>query len=357
MRKKLMALLGIVTLTAGSIWIYDLVRNQSSVMQLSMQLIGEYPDTKLERLLPEYRPGPHKYGFIDKKGALKIEARFDDAGDFHEGLAAVRIGNRWGFVTTDGTIAIQPQFHRARNFTHGLAAVKSGKYWGFINKHGKFVINPQFIQAEDFAGKNAQVSDWIHHGLIDRTGKLLLPVKAKSIGAFQNGLARVEMDDKVGFIKEDGTWLCKPEFEDGGDFSEGLAAVSRNNLWGYIDETGAMVVEQKFKHAATFFDGVASVETEKGHSGLIDKNGNFVVKPTFNGFARMLKPAWREPSPISTNGLTPFLEHEKGWGFASNEDGQPVIEPSFMEVSPFSEGMACVAIKEKVERPTENFSD
>jgi len=351
MRKRICSILVVFGVAVCSFLLLEFAKADAYFKLLSVQLIAEYPDTKLPRLLPLFREVPHKYGFIDKTGALKVPASFDDASDFHEGLAAIRIGKRWGYVTTDGVMVIQPQFHRARDFSHGLAAVKKGNFWGYINKVGTFVIQPQFLVAEDFRENSATVSDYVNYGLVGRKGETLLPISASKLGDFSSGIARVKIKEKYGFLRENGTWLQKPIYADAGEFSEGLAAFEKDGLWGYLDDSGSVVIAPRFKHAATFFEGLAAVKGDNGRSGLIDSKGNWVVKPTFDGLARMTKPRWNQPVPISTNGLTPFVEHMKGWGFASNETGEPVIEPQFMEVNPFSEGFACVAIKEKIKSP------
>ena len=110
-----------------------------------------------------------KWGYIDKSyfpmivpekeglTKLAIEAPFDVAGDFSEGLAAVKVANKWGYIDKAGKIVINPQFEFAGSFLAGLAPVTSGKcgeayphrpYWGYncrlgyIDKTGKYVWNP-----------------------------------------------------------------------------------------------------------------------------------------------------------------------------------------------------------------------
>ena len=58
-----------------------------------------------------------KWGFVDLKGNVVIEPRFDEAKSFSNGLAGVRVGEQWGFVDTTGTLVIEPQFQDVGYFT------------------------------------------------------------------------------------------------------------------------------------------------------------------------------------------------------------------------------------------------
>src|SRR5688500_6641363 len=61
-----------------------------------------------------------------KAGRIVIPARFDEAGQFSDGLAAVRIGAKFGYIDKQGTIVIQPQFDFANPFAEGVAAAAIG---------------------------------------------------------------------------------------------------------------------------------------------------------------------------------------------------------------------------------------
>src|SRR5215471_698742 len=93
---------------------------------------------------------------FDQTAHVVIPPRFDDAGPFSEGLAAVRIGPKNGYIDKTGTFVITPQLMVVdlAAFSEGLAAVRVGEFlsgkWGYMDKQGKMVIDPDFDTAGSF---------------------------------------------------------------------------------------------------------------------------------------------------------------------------------------------------------------
>ena len=155
------------------------------------------------------------WGYRNQAGEVVIAPRFSKAGDFHDGLAPVRLLSQWGYVDVQGRLAIPARFVRAREFQEGLAAAAVG----------------------------------------DR----LAP--------------------RWGFIDPGGAWAIEPAFEEVESFSQGLAAAKPpDGAWGYIDRTGAWVIEPRFEAATSFDeDERAAVELDGEHL-LIDRWGNPIAE-------------------------------------------------------------------------------
>ncbi|MFN7995456.1 MAG: WG repeat-containing protein [Bryobacteraceae bacterium] len=107
-----------------------------------------------------------RFAFIDKTGNPVSDLRFDDAKDFSEGLAAIRIGRKWGFIDKKGRISIPAEYESAEPFSEGLAAVRHDGMIGFIDASGSFVIAPRFEYAGSFSDGRAIVSDRSPNGVI-----------------------------------------------------------------------------------------------------------------------------------------------------------------------------------------------
>ena len=98
----------------------------------------------------------------------------------------------------------------------------------------------------------------------------------------------------MGYVDREGKFVIPPRFAAAYPFSEGLAAVTtcpgalgatRPETedepcgWSYIDRSGRVVIEKLFDGAEPFRGGLAQVYTREG-IGYIDREGNFVWKPT-----------------------------------------------------------------------------
>jgi hypothetical protein len=69
-----------------------------------------------------------------------VPIEYDQVGDFSEGYASIRVGPAWGFVNKRGEVVIEPRFQTAVSFSGGLSIVELGNgEWAYIDKKGEFV--------------------------------------------------------------------------------------------------------------------------------------------------------------------------------------------------------------------------
>ncbi len=308
-----------------------------------------------------------KYGFIDKQGQIVIKPRFDDAKDFSEGLARVRIGDssrgKWGFIDRQGEFVIAPQFDHAENFSEGLAIVRTGDFrsgkYGFIDKNGIYVINPIFDTAVSgfseglvrVAIRSGEAQKW---GYIDRHGRVVINLEYDWAGDFSDGVAEVSRNGKLVHINKQGMATSKSQFDSlgGGRFADGLKAVMvgdrKDGKWGYVNTQGDFIIKPQFDWVRDFSDGLAAVlvgDHKTGKWGYINTKGNFVINPQF-----------REVGPFQEGFASVRFGDEKNakWGYVDRQ-GNVVIPPqldnnsdyfvySFILDAGLSEGLAASCI-------------
>jgi hypothetical protein len=210
-----------------------------------------------------------KWGLRAADGTWLVEAKFMEIRGFSEELAATREGSSWGdfseglapasegdrltgkfgYIDRQGRWAIEAEYDWARPFQEGLGGVKDGSKWGFVDKKGKLVVEPEYDQIGSFSGGLAPV---------------------------QRGGAPGDKETWT-YIKPDGSQPFEKKYAWAGTFSDGLARVQIEDRitgkFGYIDGKGAMVIQPNFEEASDFRNGKATVRIE-GKGRTIDQKGN-----------------------------------------------------------------------------------
>ena len=299
-----------------------------------------------------------KWGYISGQGTEVIPPQFDEAYEFHDGLARIQTtgdgvkrtlgylgrNGQWAIVFPQGTPqwAVGAKKFSCSDFADGLAVVaKDGKH-GYMNSVGQVVIDFQFAGAQPFAEGLAAVSlgedRW---GYINKSGTFVTErVYSWRAGPFSGGLARVQEDggkQHFGFIDRTGKLVIALGQPRGpGDFHDGLAAVhTGNDKYGYINPAGQMVIPDRYDVAFVFHEGLACVRmnpTSAGYRwGYIDRQGNAII-PATN--------VWSVAYHFS-DGLARFSSDGRRYGFIDRA-GRVVIPERFYHAHDFQDGLAFV---------------
>jgi WG containing repeat len=247
-----------------------------------------------------------KVGYIDKAGKIIIPARFDNAINFSEGLAAVEIDKKYGCIDVNGKIVIPPRFDYIDEFKNGLAEITLDRLEkGKIDKTGKIVTALSLPKPTPLSDNN-RPSDMKpdvltlvgkedgKYGYEDGNKKMVIPAQFDyGADTFVEDMAWVQVKNRIGYINKQGKVIISPKFDyvsggRTGNFDGGLARVCLNKKCGYIDKTGKIVVQLKFDNVAPKFrDGLAWVEVGD-RLGYIDKSGKVVI-PARYGVPRKIK--------------------------------------------------------------------
>jgi len=197
--------------------------------------------------------GPDVVGYLDRRGKEVFSdttGGVTEPGDFNDGLARIRVGEKWGYLGRNWKMRIDAQFDDARDFSHGVAAVRVGAKWGYIDKAGKPVIEPAFDAADDL----------------------------------EDPLAMVTLGGKVGYVNRDASRGITPQFAAGQPFFRDYARVAVEPSFGYIDRVGNPVWDPR--HALQGF-----INKRKKESALLLDNDDIIHHRTID------PPPYREPIP------------------------------------------------------------
>ncbi len=156
-----------------------------------------------------------------------------------------------GYWTEDGhEPVIEARFANAKDFTEDMAAVKIFRYWGYIDKRGELVVKPQFREAGEFNDGRAWVRkpESYTYGFINKKGKLVIPDIYDEVQDFSEKLCAVKLDEKWGYINKKGETVIPFKFESADDFYDGEAEVEIISEKGVessftIDKKGKIIEE------------------------------------------------------------------------------------------------------------------
>ena len=188
----------------------------------------------------------------------------------NEDLFKTKAGNFFGFANNLGLMKIQPMYEDAGQFHNGLAAVKTNGKWGYINFQGKMIIAPMFDKAFSFNENSAIVAKEIstniyQYGLIDKYGNFILEPSFGKIREFKEELAAICIGNpnmgKWGFINEKGTFVIPPSYLAVNDFLSNYTTVKNNNgMWQLIDDENDIVDDEEYVWASSYASDMMLVD-------------------------------------------------------------------------------------------------
>lgn len=177
-----------------------------------------------------------RYGFVDRKGKLRIANRYDSIGEFHEGLAAVKLIGRWGFVNTSDRITINPNYDRCGYFQNDLAVVSRNNKFGLINKNGQPVLALRYDRITRLPDNKFMLEADDRFGLADANGAVLVEPRFNSLKLLGASTLLVSQDGKFGVISEQGLSII-PMLYDQLVYDEGhqLFLGKTNSYWKEVE--------------------------------------------------------------------------------------------------------------------------
>ncbi|MBO9700347.1 MAG: WG repeat-containing protein [Sporocytophaga sp.] len=232
------------------------------------------------------------------------------------------VGGRWGYLNTKGKMFIDPKFEYASDFINGKAIISIDKKYGVIDSLGKYVIEPKY----GFIGWLPESKHRFFQlqeikkleGLIDGNGKVLLKTEYENVGEVNENLIPVKKDGLWGFCSLDGNLVIESAYAEVNGFNEGLSAVKSNGLWGYINSGGQYVIAPAYSSAGNFSEGIAPVKDRSGWK-YIDHNGQIVIRGKFSR-AESFK-----------DGIA-LVKQNRKWG-TINRDGKILIKPRYKNIT------------------------
>ncbi|MEA3423719.1 MAG: WG repeat-containing protein [Bacillota bacterium] len=169
-------------------------------------------------------------------------------------------------------------------------------------------------------------------GYKDQRDRVIFSANFIEFKRFSEGIScvKVNYDDWM-FLREDGSFISSKSYENMDSYSEGLAPVELNGKWGYVDYFENVKIDFDFYGARPFSERLAAIQTNENWEypkwGYIDTSGGFVIEPAF-----IFVDSFSE-------GLAVAMKDGRGIGFI-DKNGDFKIEPMYAGSYPFEDGKA-----------------
>lgn len=217
-----------------------------------------------ESLAAFYDYAKRKWGYINKEGKIVIPAVAEEAKDFSEGLAAVKINGKWGYINTKGVVTINNIFtEKPESFSCGRAIVyknQGGNNVCFIDTLGKVRTSDLFSAISYIKGRAFVSPTQFETIIMDTNNKVLR--KLDKFGELKN-YNDPTIFEKEGIIyKSDGKPSLRIIDSNGntlmgeltGTFNDGLASFTHevhdpyknvDFIFGFTDRDGNAIIQFK----------------------------------------------------------------------------------------------------------------
>lgn len=283
--------------------------------------------------------GQNKCGFVNEAGKEIIKAIYEDAKDFSEGLAPVKLDGKWGFIDKAGQVVIPFQYSDVSTFREGYAfTCKAGEDCKYIDKSGKVAINTAYTGGYRFYDGVAIISQKGLWGAIDKTGKQVIPIKYENVTNYSEGVFGVKLYGLMGFVDNKGNSLTSIKYKQIMPFMNGAAwAVLNNELFlitrdGEKKITTAKGYDIKPDNFAPF--GIARVKEGENYF-LVTKSGR-IIKGLGGSNFEWVGPYTEEMIPVRDKTSAYFIDVE----------GRLVSKKKYAVVGPYFDGVAWVSDNE-----------
>ncbi|MCU0436292.1 MAG: WG repeat-containing protein [Raineya sp.] len=344
------------------------------------------------------------YGFIDKKGKWAIEPQYDYADNFIKGLTIVYKNEKPVFINKKGERILPPVYNSlffVDNKRAVISTIHSRKRGVLDIKSKILLVDTTFNYISSFQNGVALVrknhpfiENKVQYGVIDKQGKYIVPFnKYELIRHYSGGFAIVKRKDstniygeKYGVINTKGNLLFEIPDEisisSENDFFDGYLKIRLENSEAYINSKGKIVpndavyeevtdfkngrafvmkkdednyilIDKKFKHIGhevfeevqrDFFRNNYAIVKSNDVWGIIDRNGEYIVKPKYKEIDEI---------GVIANKYFFFIEEndngDKKYGMV-NLKGEEIIKPIMQDFDKagFLNGILRLLIDDKV---------
>lgn len=262
--------------------------------------------------------GGGKWGFIDKKGKIRIPLQYSYVNSFKNGSAYVCVDGYYSFggceygsfdlidLSNKSILPENTKIYSGNNNDRYIIKSSNKKY-GVVDANGKIILDALFsnlsIEEDKYIVCELENNNEIREKIYNYNGKLLFDNNVTSFGI-------ISIDDENGHYTN-------------------YLRYKENEKWGLADSTGVKITEAIY-HAIEknwTFEGLLLVSTKtenskNTHSGLIDFKGNIILPLIYDNIL----------SEYVYNNEITFLASKESYIGAVNKKNETVIPFQYQEL-------------------------
>ena len=210
------------------------------------------------------------YGYIDTSGRIAIDAQFDYAGCFMNGIACVVQNGKYGVIDTDGKFILAPEYEWiALSTTSNILALTADGNTALYDQNGKLIEQKASIYA-GFYGAYAYMADDRNTLVFDADGNQILSLSTDA--GIQTGLGN-------DLILTDGAWGEECVFLYGSDRKY-------QNIYPLGTAAGAHIYAYMTINAARYNNDLLgeiqySTDPASARYGMIDASGEILIEAQY----------------------------------------------------------------------------
>ena len=233
-----------------------------------------------EIFMDDYKENPFKWGYINAKGTVTIDAIYEDNRDFSEGLAAANYKGKWGYINKRGETIIDFKYRTSTEFSDGLAIVQLfDREYITIDKKGNSIAKGLYEEQYPYSNDRSRIKVNGKYGFVNRDGIRIDTVSYLKASNFENGKAIVQTTKGYHIINKDLNNLTSKTYDKLYPSSGRFWKFKTKDKFGYLDSENQFI-EWKIDldKADQFEDGIACIQI-KGTNYIVNENGDLKEIP------------------------------------------------------------------------------
>lgn len=216
-----------------------------------------------------------------------------------------------------------------------LVMFRNKALWGFMNLKGEVIIKPKYKYCRDFNSGIAKVGAKVFINL--KGEKLLIKVPNYTLSReFNDGMLAIKVGMNWGFVNTLGELVIQTEYNDVTDFYDGYALAINKNETFVLDKNGKetkVITKDKIKSVHHFSEGMAPIQVGLKY-GFVNEKGVIIIEPQFLSVGYF------------SNGLAWARTNNNKLGYIDTK-GKWVIEPKFYATRIFDKKSGRTRVKDK----------